>query len=213
MNRVRRVRRSVGVAATVLALVAVGCSGGGGNDARARPATGKPLRYVALGGDDAYGGRRSVATAWPQLLFRDHLAVNATLVNLASPRHGAAEIHRDQVPTAVRLRPDIATITLLDDLERASPPQTVQQDLGAILESLRKVDGIRILVGTAPPDTGTADARRAFDSVITAAAHTQGVEIVDLGRASATDPGVRAREIADAFAQELAKRAPVGIST
>ena len=110
------------------------------------------------------------------------------------------------MPTAVRLRPDIVTITLIDDLERGTPPETVQRDLSAIIGSLQKVDGVRILVGTAPLDTDTAEARNAYDSAITAATRGQEVENVSLSRVSATDPELRAQQIADAFAVELAKR-------
>ena len=205
MNYVRRLPAAAVVVAIVVALVAMGCSDGGPPGAPTRAVVAKPVRYVALGGDDVYGGRRSLTTSWPQVLFRNHLAVSATLVNLASPRQASAEIRRDQVPTAVRLRPDVVTITLIDDLERATPPQSVERDLSAIISSLRKVDGMLILVGTAPPDTATADVRRAFDSAVTTATRTEGVEVVDLSRVSATDAEVRAQEIASAFARQLAK--------
>jgi len=188
----------------VLALAAAGCSGGP-PAAPVRVATGTPVHYVALGGDDVFGGRRSLASSWPQLLFRNHLPVNATFVNLASPRHGGVEIRRDQLATALRLHPDVVTITLIDDLERATPPQTVQHNLSDIITNLRKIDGVRILVGTAPPDTGTVEARSAFDTAITTAARTGGAEIVDLSRVSASDAELRAQQISETFAQVLGK--------
>jgi hypothetical protein len=206
MRRARGFPRSAVVVASVLAIAVVGCGGGGPAGAPARAVVGKPVHYVALGGDDVYGGRRSLTTAWPQLLFRKHLPVNATLVNLASPRHGGAEILRDQVPTAIRLHPDIVTITLIDDLERATPPQTVQRELSTIISELRTVDGVRILVGTAPPDTGTAEARSQFDSAVVAAAHTLRDKIVDLSGVSATDADLRADQIAEAFGRQVATR-------
>jgi GDSL-like Lipase/Acylhydrolase family len=202
MRRLGRISAAITVA---FATVAVGCSGGPPG-APKRVAVGKPVHYVALGGDDVYGGRRSLATSWPQRLFRDHLALNATLVNLASPHHGGAEIRQDEVPTAVRLHPDVVTITLIDDLERATPPAIVQRDLSAIIRSLQAIDGVRILVGTAPLDTDTDKVRSAYNAAVTAATRTRGAELVDLSQVSATDAELRAQQIADAFARVLAKR-------
>jgi GDSL-like Lipase/Acylhydrolase family len=205
MNRLRRPRVAVVGITIALAVVAVACSGGP-PAAPTRAAVGKPVHYVALGGDDVYGGRRRLTASWTQALFRDHLPVNATFVNLASPHNGSDEIRRDQVPTAIRLRPDIVTITLIDDLERATPPEDVQRDLSAIISSLRKVDGIRILVGTAPLDTDIEKVRSAYNAAVTAAVRTGGAELVDLSQVSATDTKLRAEQIADAFARELAKQ-------
>ncbi len=101
-------------------LVAAGCTDGGQSAAPARRPEGKPLQYVALGGDDVAGARRRFVDAWPQQLFRTGLPLTATMVNLAGPPAGVTEIQRDQLQTALRLHPDITTITLVDDLEHGS---------------------------------------------------------------------------------------------
>ncbi len=128
-------RRPIVVVTTALLVVLAACNNGGPATTAAREPAGKPLHYVALGGDDAYGARQRLDGSWPQLLFREHLPADATLVNLASPRHGTAEIRDDELPVALRLRPDIVTITALDDLERDTNPAEVQSQLSAIIRS------------------------------------------------------------------------------
>ncbi len=85
----RRARWKPHAVSTIAALAFIaGCSGGT-PEPPAHVAVGKPVHYVALGGDDVVGSRRRLTTSWPQLLFREHLEVNATLVNLASAHRGA----------------------------------------------------------------------------------------------------------------------------
>jgi hypothetical protein len=75
---------------------------------------GAPVRLVVLGADQALGsgvGRseRNRST-WPQLLFREHLPVRATLVNLASADATSADVRDAQVPRALGLQPTIAIV-------------------------------------------------------------------------------------------------------
>jgi hypothetical protein len=205
-------RRAHGLLAlTVAALVALGaagCSGSGPSAAPVRRTVGRSQLYVALGGDDVYGvGPQRLVDAWPQVLFATSLPVSAAFVNLANPGQGAAEIDRGQVPVAVRLRPDLATITLLTDIEQGTAPIEVQRRLIGILDRVHQVNGLRVLVGTAPPGSGSPTAVRAFNAAVTEATRAGGGELVDLGAARATDPQRQGRQIADAFAQAV-RRAP-----
>jgi hypothetical protein len=109
--------------------------------------------YVALGGDDNGGGRNHLADAWPQVLFRTALPPTASFVNLSNPRSGAAEILTREVQPAVALRPDIVTITILDDAERGTDPGLVELDLMRIVRELRTNGKTEIFIGTIPDGT------------------------------------------------------------
>jgi GDSL-like Lipase/Acylhydrolase family len=186
-------------------LVAVGCTGGGRSAAPEPRPEGKPLQYVALGGDDAAGSSRRFVDAWPQQLFRTGLPLSATMVNLAGPRDGVTEIEHDQLQTALRLRPDIATITLVDDLERGTALETVEKTLGEILSRLRRERGLRVLVGTAPPGTAAPEMVDAFNSVVKDTVRKHGGELVDLRGVRAADPDLEALQIANAFAAVIGR--------
>ena len=170
-----------------------------------REVGGKAELYVALGGDDVAGSRRRFTDSWPQLLFRTNLPVSATFVNLAGPREGAEAIRGDQLPTALRLRPDLVTVTLLDDLERGTPPATVRQDLAEILRRLGRERGLRVLVGTAPPGTAAPALVDVFNAVVKETVRRHGGEIVDLAGVRAADPDLEALQIANAFAAVIGR--------
>ncbi len=186
-----------------LVLGVTGCTGSARSPRPAHEVGGKAELYVALGGDDVAGDRRRFTDSWPQLLFRTNLPVSATFVNLAGPREGAEAIRGDQLPTALRLRPNLVSVTLLDDLERGTPPVTVRRDLAEILRRLGQVDGIRVLVGTAPPNTGSEEARLAFNAIVSGTVRAANARLVNLDGARATDPQIRAQQIADAFARAI----------
>lgn len=193
----------------VLALGATGCTGSGSSAGQVRGTEGKSKLYVALGGDDVYGvGPARLVDAWPQIVFRTSFPVSGTFVNLAVPRQGASGMERDQVGVAVRLRPDLVTLTLLDDLEQGRAPLEVQQRLVGILNRLHQVRGLRILVGTAPPGTALPAAVDAFNAAVKDATRVGGGELVDLSRARATDVRRRAQQIADAFGPAIRSGRP-----
>ena len=189
--------------AAALLFGAAGCTGSKDPAAPGHAAVGKPQLYIALGGDDVSGARRRPTDSWPQQLFRTALPTDATLVNLGSPRQGAEDVRRDQVGIAVRFRPDLVTITLLDDLEQGTTPSALQEDLAAIIRDLHQVKGITVLVGTSPPDVGTTAERASFDAAIVAAASATGATVVNLRTARSSDPARQRRQIADAFAAAL----------
>ena len=75
---------------------------------------GAPVRLVVLGADEAVGAGVGRAernrSTWPQLLFREHLPVRATLVDLASPGATTVDVRDAQVPRALGLQPTIAIV-------------------------------------------------------------------------------------------------------
>ena len=194
-----------------MAVVAVVLAGalGSGCSGSSQPATfpaekvGAATRYVALGGDDNLGSRRTFADAWPQRVFRGALPRGAVFVNVADSRSGIAEILTDQVDEAIALRPDIVTITLVDDAERETAPDAVERDLTEVLERLRTArPKARVLVGTIPPGSSSPETADGLDQAIRRAAADRAV-VVDLGAVDTSGPDLRNAAIAHAFAAEL----------
>ena len=112
MTRRRRWRAGLGVC---ISLAICGCTSS--SVSRGAPPLvpqGAPVRLVVLGADDAFGAgvsrtQRNRST-WPQLLFREHLPIRATLVDLASPGATAADVRDARVPRALGLQPTIAIV-------------------------------------------------------------------------------------------------------
>ncbi len=199
----RRARAVAAAVALVAVGLAAGCSGNGPPAALPAERAGRGVLYVALGGDDNVGNRAALAGTWPQRLFRSGLSRDSTFVNLADGRSGIAEVRTDQLPDAVALRPDVVTITLLDDAERDSDPVEVEEDLRAVVTRLDRIDGTTtVLVGTTPtgaiPDPGTPG----LDAAIRrgAAGHAT---VVDLDGVDHGDRDETATAIATAFEAAL----------
>ena len=160
------------------------------------------MRYVALGGDDNVGDRDSFADAWPQRLFRSTLSSRSVFVNFADDRSGSAEILASQVGPAVAFRPDVVTITLLDDAERETDPAIVEQDLRDVMTRLTRT-GATILVGTTPAGIEAGPMRpAALDAAIRRASAGRAT-VVDLGSTGDGDRESRAAAIARSFAEVL----------
>ena len=80
-----------------------------------------------------------------------------TFVNLAGRREGVADVLARQVDAAVRLRPDLVTITVLDDAELGTDPALVAADLDAVVGRLRGATSTACSSGRSRP---TAAPRR-----------------------------------------------------
>ncbi len=197
----RPARSVAAVLILVVCAMAAGCAGTGPPAALPKEQPGHGVFYVALGGDDNVGSRSTFADAWPQQLFRSALSRESVFVNLADGRSGITEVRSDQLPTAVALHPDVVTITLLDDAERATDPAVVESDVRAVATRLDRINGTTVLVGTTPPGVGAPDAS-ALDAAIRrgAAGHAT---VVDLGSIAPGDPTETAAGIARAFARAL----------
>jgi len=199
-----RVRRVI-VGSVVVVAAFVGLAGCDGEQAATpvREAPGRESLYVALGGEDVFGGPGSLVTGWPRVLFRTALPITATFVNLAGPDDGAADVLRRQVEVARELRPDLVTITVVHDAEGGVDAAAVGADLQAVVERLRDGTKTRVLVGTLPPDAAAPDVVAALNAAVTQAANASGATIVDLSTVRSTDPAVRGSEIASVFAAAL----------
>ncbi len=100
--------------------------------------------------------------------------------------------------------PDLVTITLLDDAERGSDPDQVEQDLDAVLDRLTKRAATLVLVGTLPDRAADASVVDGLDHAIRAAAAGRDqVKIVDLGSADRPDTPAGAIRTARAFARAV----------
>ena len=204
--RIRGPRIGWSTAVLVIALVGVSVLAGCDSSPEATPVTrarGHASLYVALGGDDVYGGRTGLTTAWPQLLFRTSLPITTTFVNLAGRRAGVADVLRQQVDAARTLRPDLVTITVSDDAVRGTDPAVVGSDLDAVVRRLRTGTTTKVLVGTVPPDAAAPEVVTALNAEITRVATAAGATVVDLGSVRSTDPTVRSHQVARAFAAAL----------
>ena len=195
----RRRLLSTIVGALVLGVLAA-CGASSGPAALPPEKKGPPFLYVALGGDDNGTGRTTLASAWPQIFFRSDLPRTAQFVNLARPRSGITQILNDEVDHATRLQPDLVTITLIDDAERATPTTTVEHDLAAVLQRLARHHRTTILVGTVPPNVGTSTATEALNQTITRVADAASVTLVDLPVDNSTSASGAAK-IAEIFAR------------
>jgi hypothetical protein len=194
------------VACCVVAVAALAGSAGCDDKQDAVPGRQAPERgsvYVALGGDDVFGGRSGLVNGWPQVLFRSALPITSTFVNLADQREGVADIRRRQVEPARALRPDLVTITVVDDAERGTDPTSVEGDLEAVVARLRSGAATRVLVGTLPPDAAAPEVVEQLNAAVTRAATSAGATIVDLSGVRSTDPATRGTAIAAAFADAL----------
>ncbi len=170
----------------------------------ATPEQGRGSLYVSLGGDDAYGGRSGLLTAWPQVLFRTRLPITTEFVNLADRREGISDVRRRQVEPARELQPDLVTITVTDDAERGTDPAVFEADLDAVVRRLRDGTTTRVLIASVLPDAGAPEVVVQLNAAVERIAADAGATVVDLSGISATDPTVRGREIAAAFARTIA---------
>jgi lysophospholipase L1-like esterase len=145
------------VAAVLLlsALLAAGCAG-------AKPkATGPPrtapvpkVVYVAVGASETVGigSEDPLNDAWPQVLFRRYLPLGTVLENFGIPGATTADALGREVPDAVGQSPALATVWLnVNDITRAVPVATYEQQLGEVVHGLRRGGATKVLVANTPP--------------------------------------------------------------
>jgi lysophospholipase L1-like esterase len=144
-------RGSAGLA--VLALLAATCVREAGSpiDPSAPPADGNPLVYVAIGASETVGvGTRDPFTqAWPKVLWRDALP-QAVLYDLGRPGSTLGEALVEQLPQALELQPDVATIWLnVNDLVERVPAYDYERDLRSMVGAMTAT-GADVLVASTP---------------------------------------------------------------
>jgi GDSL-like Lipase/Acylhydrolase family len=198
-------RRAAPLLAVLLlgAIVVAACSGAPHTTTVPPETKGPATLYVALGGDDNRGDRNALAASWPQLLFRTALPETAVFVNLSNPRSGAADILAAEIPIAIKLHPDIVTITILDDAERGTDPAIVEHDLTDAIHELRAHHTTKILLGTIPDTTVSPATTQALNHTIEHVATDTHVQLVDLQAATGATAHATAANIAHAFARAL----------
>ena len=121
-------------------------------------AQGRPLLYVVLG-DSTAAGRGAPYADGIAVQTASHLAQSrpVTLVNLAVSGAKIADVVRDQLPTALRLKPDLVLLAVgANDATHFTSGRRIGTDLTAILNELATArPGVRIVL-TGSPDVGTA---------------------------------------------------------
>ncbi len=162
MNR-RRLRTTVAIVCTALALAA--CSDSGDDQSSDTPATTSLPAFTAVAlGDGAtvpdLPAPAGVRDGWAQQFYADALPRAATFVNLASRFATTGEALDRELPALAELQPRVAVVLFgIDDL---NPDEHVTpEEFGSNFESL--LDGVvasgakTILVGTIPDEASGAD--------------------------------------------------------
>jgi lysophospholipase L1-like esterase len=115
-------------------------------------ATTPVFRFVAIGASDAVGvGASDPRTgSWPARVA-SRLPAGTDVVNLGVSGSLAAQAGRDQVPSAVALRPQLVTIWLaVNDLNANVPATDYAAALRSVIEPLASRTAARVFVGNVP---------------------------------------------------------------
>jgi lysophospholipase L1-like esterase len=185
--------------AAVAAAGLLGLSACGGPTTAAVPGapTGPMLVYVALGDGASLGEGTAdpLTQSWPQQLFRTALPESATYVNLAVPGATAAGALTDELPQALGLHPNLATVWLDEpEVLDGAPVAGYAGALRSLLRSLRDGGRTTVLVANLPPlqdlpadrsRVGLAARVAAYNAAIGATVHDTGCVLVDLATAGA----------------------------
>ena len=116
------------------------------------PATAPAFRYVAIGASDAAGvGASDPRTgSWPARVAT-RLPAGTDYVNLGVSGSLAAQAAREQLPTAVGLRPQLVTMLLaVNDLNAEISPTDYSAALRSVIAPLATGTAARIFVGNVP---------------------------------------------------------------
>lgn len=133
------------------ALVLAGCTTA--SQTSNAPSKSKPVVYVAVGASESVGVGLTdpLVNAWTQLFYRGSLKPSAVFVNMAVPDSTALQALQAQVPTAVSLKPSVATVWLnVNDVLDGVDPSVYGRELGSIVSTLSR-EGATVLVANTPP--------------------------------------------------------------
>lgn len=145
MNRIR-------LAGALSAGILVACSAQTSTTVRPQPG-GHPVIYAALGASETFGigADDRYRQAWPQIFFNDVLPESSTLYNFGTPGATTAEALQDELPAALAVHPDVATVWLnVNDLVQGVAPSTYGTQLRQLLRSLRQGKRTIVLVANVP---------------------------------------------------------------
>ena len=119
---------------------------------------GKALLYVVMG-DSTAAGRGAPYDDGIAVQTARHLAQSrpVTLVNVAVSGAKIGDVVRDQLPTVLRLKPDVVLLAMgANDVTHFTPGARIGAGLTAILTQLAAArPGVRVVL-TGSPDVGTA---------------------------------------------------------
>lgn len=110
--------------------------------------------YVSVGASETVGlgSDDPVREAWPQLFFTGSLPRGTVHFNLGVAGATVETALEQQVPEAVRLKPDIVTVWLnVNDLIEGVGASTYEQRLGELVRHLRRGGATTVLVANTPP--------------------------------------------------------------
>lgn len=137
----------------------VGCGGSSSPVLSALPSLSDPgiaQTYVAIGASETVGAgidddALRLRDEWPQLFYNAALSRTSTLVNLGIPGATTASALSRELPQALAAHPTVATVWLnVDDLVRAVPVATYEQQLHDLVRALRGGGATTVLVANTP---------------------------------------------------------------
>jgi acyl-CoA thioesterase-1 len=98
----------------------------------------RPLRYVALGDSYTIGTSVAAAERWPNLLVgRVGTGTLELAANLAVNGYTSADVLERELPEALALRPELATLLAgVNDVVRGVPAEAYRRSMTAILDGL-----------------------------------------------------------------------------
>lgn len=154
-------RPGAAVVVTVAALLLAACSAPEPSTSRggveAPPVTapsGPGPVYVAVGASETagIGADLPLRQGWPRVLFQAALPPSTTFVNMGIPGATVAQAVRDELPTAVGLRPSLVTVWLnVNDILAGVPVDRFEREMDTVLGTLRGDGATRVLVANVPP--------------------------------------------------------------
>jgi lysophospholipase L1-like esterase len=143
----------LGVAGLVAMAALAGCRPGSGPVDWAAPAPPPPpVVYAAIGASETAGAGTGdpVRESFPQLLFR-RLDRSAVLYAFGLPGETTEAALRDELPSALAVRPTLATVWLnVDDLAAGVPVADYEQRLDRLVAALRHAGVGRVLLANTP---------------------------------------------------------------
>ncbi len=119
---------------------------------------GKPLVYVVMG-DSTAAGRGGYYAQGIAMQTARHLAQRGpvTLINLAVSGAKIRDVEQDQLPAALRLKPDIVLLAVgANDVTHFTPSRKITSGLSRILTQLAAARPGVWIVLTGSPDVGSA---------------------------------------------------------
>jgi hypothetical protein len=202
-------RRAVIGALGLIALAGAGCTSINPTTTASANRRGPSFVVIAIGESGANGfrgGPPDLRSQWTQVLYRSSLGTDGVLYDLTSRGQTVTEVLGSELPQALAVHPQLATVWLSTaDIVAGTTPSVYGQQLKQLVEALTHAGATVLLANAAPPDVFSAFAScqsdpsvcvaqgastptspalasnvSAYDSVIAAVARQTGSEIVNV---------------------------------